>query len=142
MILSCVDSCISYLKSFITNNISYCIIVLLLLTRLWWKIVILRLTLRMTNKCFYFMMNQRIKSKTYSISPKLLTTRTNLVALSNVWLMLGLNMFLVSTFCGIVKNGPYILKMVKKNHISFFVIKNSPFRLLFQRIAYLWTPPF
>jgi hypothetical protein len=27
----------------------------------------------------------------------------------------GLNMFLVPTFCEIIKNGPYILKMVQKN---------------------------
>jgi hypothetical protein len=43
-----------------------------------------------------------------------------------------LNMFLVPTFFEIVKNGPYILKMVKKNPINFSVIKNSPFRLFFQ----------
>jgi hypothetical protein len=40
-------------------------------------------------------------------------------------------MFLVLTFCEIVKNGPYILKMVKKNLISFFVIKNGPFSMFF-----------
>jgi hypothetical protein len=34
-------------------------------------------------------------------------------------------MFLVPTFCEIVKNGPYILKTVKKNLINFSVIKNG-----------------
>jgi hypothetical protein len=42
-----------------------------------------------------------------------------------------LNIFLVSTFCEIVKNGPYILKKVKKNLISFSIIKNGPFCLFF-----------
>jgi hypothetical protein len=41
-------------------------------------------------------------------------------------------MFLVPTFCEIVKNDPYILKMVKKNPINFFVIKNDLFCLFFQ----------
>jgi hypothetical protein len=45
---------------------------------------------------------------------------------------IGSNMFLVLIFCEIVKNGPYILKMVKINSISFSVIKNGPFRLFFQ----------
>jgi hypothetical protein len=36
-------------------------------------------------------------------------------------------MFLVLTFCEIVKNDPYILKMVKKNPMSFSVIKNGSF---------------
>jgi hypothetical protein len=30
------------------------------------------------------------------------------------YLILGLNMFLVPTFCEIIKNSPYILKIVKK----------------------------
>jgi hypothetical protein len=34
-------------------------------------------------------------------------------------------MFLVPTFCDIVKNGPYILKKVKKKSIIFSVIKNG-----------------
>jgi hypothetical protein len=41
-------------------------------------------------------------------------------------------MFLVSTFCEIIKNGTYILKIVKKNFISFSVLKNDQFRLFFQ----------
>jgi hypothetical protein len=40
-------------------------------------------------------------------------------------------MLLVPTFCEFVKNGPYILKMVKKIPINFSVIKNGPFRLFF-----------
>jgi hypothetical protein len=39
---------------------------------------------------------------------------------------------LVPTFCEIIKNGPHILKMVKKKSHSFFVIKNGSFRLFFQ----------
>jgi hypothetical protein len=40
-------------------------------------------------------------------------------------------MFLVPVFCEIVKNGLYILKMIKKDPISFSVIKikNGAFRL-------------
>jgi hypothetical protein len=36
-------------------------------------------------------------------------------------------MFLVSIFCEIVNNGPYILKNGQKNLINFSVIQNGPF---------------
>jgi hypothetical protein len=48
----------------------------------------------------------------------------------------GLNIFLVSTFCEIVKNCPYILKMVKKIH-KFFSYQEWSIPAVFQRNAYL-----
>jgi hypothetical protein len=36
---------------------------------------------------------------------------------------------LVPTFCEIVKNGSYVLKIVGKNPINFSIIKNGLFRL-------------
>jgi hypothetical protein len=40
-------------------------------------------------------------------------------------------MFLVLIFSEIVKNGPCIIKTIKRNIINFPVIKNGPFRLFF-----------
>jgi hypothetical protein len=48
-----------------------------------------------------------------------------------------LNMFLVPTFCGIVKNAPYIIKMVKKKSHKFFRYQEWSIPPVFQRNAYL-----
>jgi hypothetical protein len=52
-------------------------------------------------------------------------------------------MFLIPTFCEIVKNGPYILKMVKKNAINFSVVQNAPFpnRMIISEPHYLNFSP-
>jgi hypothetical protein len=44
-------------------------------------------------------------------------------------------MFLVSIFFEIGKNNSYILKKVKKNPISFSVIKNGPFRFFSSQLT-------
>jgi hypothetical protein len=53
-------------------------------------------------------------------------------------------MFLVPTFCEIVKNGRYILKMVKKNPINISVTNNGPFsnRMIISEPHYLNFSPY
>jgi hypothetical protein len=46
-----------------------------------------------------------------------------------------LNMFLVPTFCEIAKNDSYIFKKLKKDPISFSVVKNGQFHLFFSKSA-------
>jgi hypothetical protein len=45
-------------------------------------------------------------------------------------------MFLVSIFCEIVNNGPYILKNGQKNLINFSVIQNGRFH----KRMIIWNP--
>jgi hypothetical protein len=45
-------------------------------------------------------------------------------------------MFLIPTFCEIAKNDSYIFKKLKKDPISFSVVKNGQFHLFVFQVSY------